>query len=319
MAKASTKREREKNSLEVWLLKVVQQCKTNRQLVLQYILIILVAIAAVVFFRYYAGRKDMAQRRLDAAYYQASVGNMFGAADPMVAAVGYQQLADQYKKGDIGAQARIALGEGQLNMAIEQVAQKLANSKAEFNNESVAALDPAAVYNAAIATLSEVADSSMAGDPGFTARALFGVAAAQEGLASIAGDDAAVDADLASAKAGYQKIVNDFGSTPYADRAKERIATLDAPMTVAYFRQSADQFRNMPVPPTKPADESILPEGTHDNLDPADDSAFEAAKDILNPDATPAEEAAADVTTGDAAAADPAAEATTGDAAPDAE
>ncbi|MBQ6620140.1 MAG: hypothetical protein IJH68_08350 [Thermoguttaceae bacterium] len=302
MAKASAKHEREKNSLEVWLLKFIQQCKTNRQLVLQYVLIILVAIAAVIFVRYFTGRKNLAQRRLDDAYYQASSGGMFGSVDPALAAVGYRQLADQYKSGDIGAQARIALGEGQLNQADSQVAQKRANSKAQYNDEAVAALDPAASYNEAIATLKEVADSSMAKDPSFTARALFGVATAEEGLAAIAADDAAVDTALASAKADYQKIVSSFVATPYAERAQERINMLDAPMTVAYYRQSADQFRNMPVPPARPADESILPEGTHDNLDPSDDSAFEATKDIPATDAAdaPADEAAADATTGDA-------------------
>ena len=302
MAKASAKHEREKNSLEVWLLKFIQQCKTNRQLVLQYVLIILVAIAAVIFVRYFTGRKNLAQRRLDDAYYQASSGGMFGSVDPALAAVGYRQLADQYKSGDIGAQARIALGEGQLNQADSQVAQKRANSKARYNDEAVAALDPAASYNEAIATLKEVADSSMAKDPSFTARALFGVATAEEGLAAIAADDAAVDTALASAKADYQKIVSSFGATPYAEQAQERIEMLDAAMTVAYYRQSADQFRNMPVPPARPADESILPEGTHDNLDPSDDSAFEATKDIPATDAAdaPADEAAADATTGDA-------------------
>ncbi|MBQ3454712.1 MAG: hypothetical protein IJG25_07580 [Thermoguttaceae bacterium] len=303
MAKASAKHEREKNSLEVWLLKFIQQCKTNRQLVLQYVLIILVAIAAVIFVRYFTGRKNLAQRRLDDAYYQASSGGMFGSVDPALAAVGYRQLADQYNSGDIGAQARIALGEGQLNQADSQVAQKRANSKAQYNDEAVAALDPAASYNEAIATLKEVADSSMAKDPSFTARALFGVATAEEGLAAIAADDAAVDTALASAKADYQKIVSSFGATPYAERAQERINMLDAPMTVAYYRQSADQFRNMPVPPARPADESILPEGTHDNLDPSDDRAFEATRDIPATDAAgdePADEAAADATTGDA-------------------
>ncbi|MBO7678205.1 MAG: hypothetical protein J6S75_00905 [Thermoguttaceae bacterium] len=261
------------------------------------------AIAAVIFVRYFTGRKNLAQRRLDDAYYQASSGGMFGSVDPALAAVGYRQLADQYKSGDIGAQARIALGEGQLNQADSQVAQKRANSKAQYNDEAVAALDPATSYNEAIATLKEVADSSMAKDPNFTARALFGVATAEEGLAAIAVDDAAVDTALASAKADYQKIVSSFGATPYAERAKERIEMLDAPMTVAYYRQSADQFRNMPVPPARPADESILPEGTHDNLDPSDDSAFEATKDIPATDAggdEPADEAAADATTGDA-------------------
>ena len=261
------------------------------------------AIAAVIFVRYFTGRKNLAQRRLDDAYYQASSGGMFGSVDPALAAVGYRQLADQYNSGDIGAQARIALGEGQLNQADSQVAQKRANSKAQYNDEAVAALDPAASYNEAIATLKEVADSSMAKDPSFTARALFGVATAEEGLAAIAADDAAVDTALASAKADYQKIVSSFVATPYAERAQERINMLDAPMTVAYYRQSADQFRNMPVPPARPADESILPEGTHDNLDPSDDRAFEATRDIPATDAAgdePADEAAADATTGDA-------------------
>ena len=37
----------------------------NRQLVLQYVLIILVAIAADIYVRYFTGRKNLVQRRLD--------------------------------------------------------------------------------------------------------------------------------------------------------------------------------------------------------------------------------------------------------------
>ncbi len=289
MAKGSTKK-REQNALEQWLLKLIDTWKNQREKILQWVLFLLVIIAGVLFIRYNHSRKDVGMGRLDDAYYQSSMADFFGGSSDLS---GYAELAQAYKSGEVGTQARLILAEGKLREGQMDVMRKEMNSKAEYNNEEVSALDPAAAYSAALDLFNEVINKKMAKDSASFARAWFGVACAQEGLAPIAADDAAVESTLAQAKTSYANAKSAAPESAYAKIVDERLARLERPVTVAFYKQAADQYRNMPVPPAKPAEESILPNGPNENLDPSDTSSFDVLDEVAPPqDAAPAEESA---------------------------
>ena len=104
-------------------MKFIQQCKTNRQLVLQYVLIILVAIAAVIFVRYFTGRKNLAQRRLDDA-------------DAFVLAPVTPRTCRPLKSGDMGSELEYLFDIPEEKRAwnfVVELLMKLSEHSVEFN------------------------------------------------------------------------------------------------------------------------------------------------------------------------------------------
>lgn len=287
--KNSVKHQREKNSLEAFLLKLARDYKANKERILQALLVFLIALAAFLFVRFYFfGKKVTAQNSLDDAYYLStgeSLVSFAAAPDPAP----YQELAAKYGSGDVGALTRLALGEAKLKTGQMQIGQKQMNSKAEYNDELVAALEPATPLNEALEAFDELLNKKMASDSALSARALYDAGAVCETLAILAADDAAVAELLDKAKARYAQIAGVCADSPYTTLAAERIKQLEQPITVTFYQQSANAFRTMPVPPPKPVTESILSETPAESLDPADDNQFDILNELPATDDVPAE------------------------------
>lgn len=276
--KSSVKHQREKNSLETFLLDLVRDYKENKTRILQGVLVFLVAVAAFLFIRfYYFGSKTAAQNSLDDAYYLAT-NQSFLSFTPAPDPAPYQELTAKYGSGDVGALARLSLGEAKLKTGQTQIEQKRMNSKAEYNDEAVAALDPITSLNEALAAFDELINKNMTKDASLKARAVYNAGAVCETLAGVAADEAAVSDLLDKAKSRYAEVAACCADSPYAALAAERSELLNQPLAAAFYQQVAESYRTMPVPPPKPASESILSETPGETLDPADNQGF----DILN-------------------------------------
>lgn len=283
------KQKREMNSLEQAILGLGKWYRENRDKALWGVFVFLVAFAAILFFRFYVlGGNKKVQNTLDDAYYIStaqSLLNIGGGPDPAP----WKQLAEQYGRGEDGALIRVSLGEAQLKTGQVEVIRKVANSRAEYNDEAVAALTPDATYQEALKAFDEVL-AGMTKDQMLVSRAAYDAGAASESLASIAAADA-VEGHLTQAAEYYKKAAN-AGETAYGKLAAERIAALAKPITVTYYKQTAERFAAMPVPPARPAEEPAAADAKPADapLDPNSDAGFEILNELPATDAVPAPE-----------------------------
>ncbi|MBR2693667.1 MAG: hypothetical protein IKE69_05590 [Thermoguttaceae bacterium] len=281
----------EANSLEKLLISTGDYLKENREKCLQTLLLILVAVAAVVFLRtYFYGKPKKFQQDFDQAYAISSQQAMLTGL-PSVEP--YDTLAAHYNRGDAGAEIRINAAEAVLKTGQNQVERKKAASRAGRAAADVIAMDPEATFNDAIKRFEEVTSPQMAVDRGLAARALYGLASAWENLAAVTAGDDEVNVKLDTAKGGYQRVIGEFAETPYAAQAKIRLAKVDEPLTREFYKKSAADYVAMPVPEEIKPEESILPEGS-DQLDPAADVTgedFSLEGDEVEATAEPAPEA----------------------------
>ena len=194
----------EANSLEKLLISTGDYLKENREKCLQTLLLILVAVAAVVFLRtYFYGKPKKFQQDFDQAYAISSQQAMLTGL-PSVEP--YDTLAAHYNRGDAGAEIRINAAEAVLKTGQNQVERKKAASRAGRAAADVIAMDPEATFNDAIKRFEEVTSPQMAVDRGLAARALYGLASAWENLAAVTAGDDEVNVKLDTAKGGYQRI-----------------------------------------------------------------------------------------------------------------
>ena len=289
--KSSAKHLRDKNSLEAALLNLGDWYKNNRDKFLQGLLVFLIALAVILFVRFYFyGNQTKVRNDLDDAYYIASASSFmsFGAApDP----VPYQQLAAKYQTGDTGALARVALAEACLKAGEMLVTDRIIGSKTE-EGSAFAGMDHKVVYENALSPLNEVIDRNMPKDKSLLARACYDAGVACEALAAIANDDAAVDEQLGKAKDYYRKVAESYPNSAYVASAQRRLDELEVPVTVAFYRQSAERFRNLPIPEPAAEDQSILSNDPNAPLDPKSDAGFEILNELPKTDAnTTADEA----------------------------
>ena len=300
------KQTRDVNSLEKLILDCGKWYRENKEKALWSVLIFLVALTAFLFIRFFLlGGNQKAKNNLDDAYYISTTQsflNMGAAPDPAP----WEQLSQEYSRGDDGALVRVSLGEAILKNGQNEVARKMANSQAEYNDETVAALTPETTFNNALKPFEEVL-AGMTKDKTLLARAAYNIGAVYENLASFAAADA-VETDLNKAKE-YYKTAADSGEETYGKLAAARLAALEKPITVAYYKQTADRFAKMPVPPTRPAEEPKAENAEDKALDPSSDAGFEILEELpaTDPQAAPAAPAPAEEKPADAAPAAPAA------------
>ncbi|MBO7725084.1 MAG: hypothetical protein J6S40_01320 [Thermoguttaceae bacterium] len=255
----------EANSLEKLLISTGNYLKENREKCMQTLLLILVAIAAVIFLRtYFYGKPKKFQQDFDQAYAISSQQAMLTGL-PSVEP--YDTLAAHYNRGDAGAEVRVNAAETTLKIGRNQVERKKAASRAGKAAADVIAMDPEATFNDAIKRFETVTSPQMAADPNLAARALYGLASAWENLASVTAGDDEVNVKLDTAKGVYQQVVDGFAETPFAHQARMRIDILDEPLTREFYKKTAADYVAMPVPEELKPEESILPDNSGE-LDP---------------------------------------------------
>ena len=261
----------EKNSLEQLLIRGKDGMAQNKAKTLQFVGVFVVVFLAIWVVRSGVLKGDSPLTVADAVRNSAQTPQELAAA-----AAGF--------KGETGAALYADAGEAFLSQGQSEIARKKANSRAAENDPEAAALDPSVAFNEAVKAF-DVA--FVGGSAELKARAAFGAGAAQEALASVAADDAAVDAAVAEAKAQYAKVAEVCASSPYCKVAAERVASLDRAVAADYLKAAAKKFRELPTPPEKA--ESIL---TGDGeLTPGETT--NVGEFELNADEAPAEEAPA--------------------------
>ena len=299
---ARAKKTDEKNSLEQLLLRWKKAFEENKKQAYQYILLAVLLILVVVVvrmkFNSASGKLDPA----DTAYYTATSPTFSGVGLPdgqMLASA-----AASYKNTVAGGVLNAEAGDAYLISGQSDVSAAESYSrgvKPAEGEEPVKPADPSVNFTAAFDAYQAATACS---DPEVRARAFYGMGVAQELLASVAADDAAVDAALAKAKEAYAKVAEASSTSPYCGPATRALGKLDSALTVDYYKSAANAFVNLP----EPSKESILSEGA-DSLTPGEkvdvkdfetnDDSEEEALPVDEPisadaaDAAPAEEAAA--------------------------
>jgi hypothetical protein len=261
----------DKNSLEQLLIRGKDSLAQNKAKASQFRLVFVVVLVAIWGIRALKSEGDSTLTAADRARATATEPK------DLVA------VAENFG-GETAAALYIDAGEAYLNLGTSEIARKKANSRAAENDPEAAALNPSVNFGEAVKAF-EAAFGL--GSAEMKARAAFGAGAAQEALASVAADDAAVDAAVAEAKAQYAKVAEVCASSPYCAAAAERVAALDRAVAVDYLKAAAKKFRELPTPPEKA--ESIL---TGDGeLTPGETT--NVGEFELNADEAPAEEAPA--------------------------
>ena len=266
----------DKNSLEQLLIRGKDGLAQNKAKAGQFLLVFVVVLLAIWVIRAKMTGGDSTLTAADAVRATAT--------EP-------KQLADAAAtfKGETAAALYVDAGEAYLNLGATEIARKKANSRAAENDPVAAALDPSVNFNEAVKAF----DAAFGiGSADLKARAAFGAGSAQEALASVAADDAAVAAAVEAAKAQYAKVAEACASSPYCAVAAERLAALDRAVAADYLKAAAKKFRELPTPPEKA--ESILP--SDGELTPGETTnvgEFELNADEPAAEAAPAEEAPA--------------------------
>ena len=240
------KKSDEKNSLEQLLLKGKSAYEGNKSKALQYVLLIVLAVAVVVlirskFFGGPSGKMDVA----DQAYYSAAQDAFSGTGTGGSALV---EVANSYK-GDANA-GDVFLNEGQGDVEGKRAASRGTKSDAASGEP-----DPVAKFSSAYEAYEKASASN---DADVKARAFYGMGVAQEYLASVASDDEAVVAAIEKAKEAYKKVAEatEGNDSPYRATAANALANLERDLTAAYYKSAAKNFRELP----EPSDEPVLSE-----------------------------------------------------------
>lgn len=243
----------EKNSLEQLLLNWKKSFEQNKAKSVQYILVVALVVIVVAMFRFnFFGGSDKFSAA-DGAYYSATQNAFAGVGVPDAETLA--SVANAYKSSNLGAAMHADAGNAYLIAGLNDLAGAKARSRGVKSQDENQTFDPKAKFQAAA---DEFNLASTTNNPDVQARAYYGGAVALESKASVAADDAEVEACLQSAKELYQKIGDMTSPTPYAALAKERLVSLERPLTVDYYKAIAKSFVELP----EPADaESILPEG----------------------------------------------------------
>ena len=243
----------EKNSLEQLLLRWKKSFQENKAKSVQYVLVVALVVVVVALFRFNVFNGSDKWAAADGAYYSATQNAFAGAGLPDAETLA--SVANAYKSSNLGASMHADAGSAYLLAGLNDVAGAKARSRGVKSQDENQTFDPKAKFQAAV---DEFSLASTTNNPDVQARAYYGGAVAWESKASVAAVDAEVEASLQSAKELYQKIVDMTSATPYAALAKERLVSLERPLTLDYYKAIAKNFVELP----EPADaESILPEG----------------------------------------------------------
>ncbi|MDO5566820.1 MAG: hypothetical protein Q4G59_09205, partial [Planctomycetia bacterium] len=281
--KSSVKHERGKNDLELILTKCYQYLKDNQEKVMGFICLLVVAGLIVVVARYYMSRDtSVLQAQVDEAYYQATNKSLLSgdtAPDP----VPFESLAKTCKAGLESAVIRISAGEAHMKAGIAAIDARIAASeeapKAPIGN-------PADSFDKAVEAFKLVMNAHTLGNPDLTARSIYDQGIVAEYRARIAASDKDVDDQLASAAKLYGMVIEKCAGTPFAEAAQDRLTSIGKPITVAYYKKIANQYKTLPAP--KPI-ESILPPTSGDPLSPKSQGDMKAIDEFSVSGAKPAD------------------------------
>lgn len=253
----------EANSLETVLISAGKNLKANKEKYLQTVLLILVVIAALIFFRtYFYGKPLRFQQDFSQAHLLSTQQAMISGTPD---AKPYEALAARYTKGNEGAEVRIGAGEALLKTGQSEVDQKKTAGKAGKASAAVKEMNPESTFNSAMDQFTLAA--GMASDKLLASRALFGSASVCENLAAVTAGADQVNVKLDTAVKNYQQILDKYPDTPFAAVAKERLAVLAEPVVREFYIKTADAYVTMPEPELEAEPESILSE-EGDKLDP---------------------------------------------------
>ena len=243
----------EKNSLEALLLKGKSAYEENKTKTYQYILIAVLIIVAIVAVRMKFNGASGKYNAADSAYYEATQAAFAGqgVADGSVLSA----AAASYKNSVTGSVLNADAGDAFLGAGQQDAADKEAYSRGvkSADGETKTPADPSVNFNAAYEAYQAAATSS---DVEVQARAYYGCGVAQEALATVAADAAAVEAAVEKAKEAYKKVAEVSADSPYCALAAKALANLERSMTLDYYKSVANAFANLP----EPSEESILSE-----------------------------------------------------------
>lgn len=292
--KSSVKHERGKNDLEMILVKCYRYLKDNREKVMGFVSLLVVAGLIVVVARYYMSRDtSVLQAQVDEAYYQSTNKSLLSgdtAPDP----VPFESLAKTCKAGLESAIVRISAGEAHMKAGISAIESRIAASDEASQTPALPAGNPDESFGKAVDLFKQVMNAHTLGNPDLKARAIYDQAVVAEYRARIAASDKLVEEQLVAAAQLYRMVMEQCAATPFAQAAKERLTSIEKPITTAYYKKIANQYKTLPPP--KPA-ESILPSKSADPLSPKSDADMKAidqfsvsepkAKDAKKDDAKP--------------------------------
>ncbi|MDD3587058.1 MAG: hypothetical protein PHQ75_07735, partial [Thermoguttaceae bacterium] len=260
--KSSVKHERGKNDLEQVLSNCYQYLKSNQDKVLGFICLLVVAGLIVVVARYYMSRDtSVLQAQVDEAYYQSTNKSLLSgdtAPDP----VPFESLAKTCKAGLESAIIRISAGEAHMKAGIAAIDARIAASE-EAPKSPIG--NPVDSFDKAGEFFQQVMNAHTLGNPDLTARSIYDQGVVAEYRARIAASDKEVDDQLASAGKLYAMVIEQCAGTPFAEVAQDRLTSIKKPITIAYYKKIANQYKTLPAP--KPV-ESILPPASTDPLSP---------------------------------------------------
>jgi len=244
----------EKNSLEQLLLKGKKSFEENKAKSYQFIIVLVLVVVVVAALRFgvFGGRSDKLSSA-DGAYYSATQNAFAGVGIPDADAL--VTVANAYKSSNLGASMHADAGSAFLIAGLNDLAGAKAKSRGVKPQDENQTFDPKAKFKSACDEFNLAATTN---NPDVQARSYYGAGVAYESVASVAADDAEVEAGVQSAKESYQKIVDMSSETPYKALAKERLVSLERPLTINYYKAIAKSFVELPNPSET---ESILSEG----------------------------------------------------------
>jgi len=242
------------NSLEQLLLGWKKGFEQNKAKSVQFILVLVLVVAVVAAFRFnlFGGKVDKLSAA-DGAYYVATQNAFAGVGIPDAEALA--NVAGAYKSSNLGASMHADAGAAYLIAGLNDVAGAKAKSRGVKPQDENQTFDPKSKFQSAV---DEFNLASTTNNPDVRARACYGGGVALESKASVAADDAEVEACVNTAKELYQSIVDMPTATPYVALAKERLASLERPLTLDYYKAIAKSFAELPEPSDS---KSILSEG----------------------------------------------------------
>lgn len=250
-----SKKTDEKNSLETLLLKGKRAYEGNKAKTYQYLLIAVLVIVAFVAVRSKLSGASGKYNAADSAYYAATQAAFAGQG--IVDGAVLSAAAASYKNNVAGSVLHADAGDAFLSAGQVDVAAKHAYSRGvkETDGETKVPADPSINFNAAYEAYQAAVAST---DAEVRARAYYGSGVAQEALATVAADAAAVEAAVEKAKDAYKKVAEVSSDSPYCALAAKALSNLERSLTLDYYKSVANQFVNLP----EPSSESILPESS---------------------------------------------------------
>ncbi len=247
------KKSDEKNSLEQLLLKGKSAYEGNKTKTYQYVLIAVAVVVVVwsVQSKLFSG----ASSKLDAAdvtYYAATQAAFSGQG--VADGESLKNAAGAYKNSVTGSVLNADAGDAYLSAGQADIVAKQNYSRGvkSTDGEVKTPADPTVNFTAAYEAFMAATSCS---DSSVQARAYYGAGAAQEFMASVAGEDA-VEGAIEKAKEAYKKAA-EISDSPYSEIASKALANLEKGLVVDYYKSIAKKFNTMP----EPSEESILSDG----------------------------------------------------------